>query len=243
MKKIIIVSFLAIMITQVYGQNKSQQKINAKVANKIAQIESIVDSLSQENDRLKKDVLRNSLAQDRFNFILDNVAEDYQLIISIVVGLIGLISFGFFSFKSQQIVKALKLFHSQDVKINDLIESVKKDKIEVYYYYANICDLYSLLADQKDYREYQQSYFYAMRSIKYLLLANKTDGIKKKLQNASSYLTKAIIDKSYDWKLKENNIIEIRETFLELSKNHKEKYGDLLVNNIKKFEENIENLK
>jgi len=178
--------------------------------------------------------------------LLQDKTSFYTFLISVILALAGTISLAYFFTQIKKIRKTQRIVNKQKDKIEELSEIQCKDRSESYYYYANICSILGGLEMDDKYANYNKSFYYYMRAIKYLLLSKRYDGISDILTNAHlalDFAKKSSIVSSQDLKLEERHISEILSTCSKLKNDSNINLTDSIDLLIKRFESNIDKLR
>ncbi len=232
MKKYLFIITILIFSLSLYSQTGTIKYYN----------ESVVDSLKIELTEMSKEIDKLKVEKNYFNTILQSITQTYITLIAIILSIAGLISFLWFQKRLNEIRKIRNHFDKYKSIMDNLISDQKIYAIQSDYSYANICNLLGGLEFNTPYNNYNKSFFYYMRCIKYLLKSDKINGIHDNLDNALNALRMAITSptvSTQDWELKEHHILEIRKTSLSLVELDDESIKSKANILIKDFETNI----
>lgn len=232
MKKYLFLITILIFSISLYSQTETEKYYN----------ESVVDSIKIKLTEISKEIDKLKVEKTYFNTILESITQTYITFIAIILSIAGLISFLWFQKRIKEIRKIRNHFDKYKSIMDNLISDQKIYAIQADYSYANICNLLGGLEFNTPYKNYNKSFFYYMRCIKYLLKADKINGIHDNIDNALNALRMAITSptvSTQDWELKEHHILEIRNTSLSLLELDDESIKSKVKILIKDFETNI----
>jgi hypothetical protein len=239
MKILFLIFFISFTELDIAQPNESMNDNNNNITIRINKLENNIDSLDKEINNLK-------IEKEFYQTIIDNNTTYYITIIALITFVLGAISFTYFLTKSKKINDLLEIVKKQEERIGSLLIESHDGKIESDYTYANVCNILAGIELNEPYLNFNKSFYYYMRTLKYLLVSERLSGVPDNLTNARSalFLAKnAEVVSSQGWKLEKRHIDEIRSTFLKLSLNKDIIIQGLVESIMKDFENNLDKLK